>query len=187
VARLTFEKRDINGIHGRTWFVSRQWMRDMPAGVDEPFEHDVEGGRAGVILILSILVLLVFSLWLWFFPLDVVWPWWLWLPLVAVVAFFGIRWLFRRPWEIKAWTTGHFGTDAEGNPLGPETWIGTVRGVTKSRDEVRLITQAIRKSDSPEYLGGVLKKQDQADGVARPDHGDGLPKSGDGLTRQDQD
>ncbi len=148
-------KRDIHGIHGRTWNVSREWMRDMPAGEDEPFEHDVDGGHFGVIGILSILVLLVIGLWLWFFPLDVIWPWWLWIPVLVVIAFFGIRWVLRRPWKVMAWTKGHY----EPN-LGPETWVGTVRGVTKSKEEVRLITQAIRKQDSPEYIGGVLKKQD---------------------------
>ncbi len=147
--------KSVHGIRGRTWKVSREWMRDMPAGEDEPFEHDVDGGHFGVIGILSILALLVIALWLWFFPLDVIWPLWLWIPVLIVVGFFASRWVLRRPWKIKAWTDGGY---QEG--LGKETWIGTVRGVTKSKEEVRLISQAIRKSDSPEYIGGAMKKQD---------------------------
>jgi hypothetical protein len=168
VVELKLVKRDIHGIKGRTWLVSRQWLWEMPAGEEgEPFEHDVDGGRFGVIAIMSILIMLALALAVWFLPLDVVWPWWLWIPVLAVVLFFVIRWLLRRPWEIKAWTTGHFGKDEHGEDLGPEKWIGTVRGVTKSKDEVRLISQAIRKSDSPDYIGGVLKKQDQE--VTQPD------------------
>jgi hypothetical protein len=152
--------KSVHGIRGRTWKVSREWMRDMPAGEDEPFEHDVDGGHFGVIGILSILALLVIALALWFFPLDVIWPPWLWIPVLVVIGFFAVRWVLRRPWKIMAATRGHYGEDDSGQQLGPETWVGTVRGVTKSKEEIRLISQAIRKQDSPDYIGGVLKKLD---------------------------
>lgn len=147
--------KDITGIKGRTWTVSRELMREMPAGVgiDADFEHDVDGGRAADMLILSTLGLLVIILVVWR-PGGVYLPWWLWLPVIAVVLFFGVRWLLRLPWKLMAHTDGDYASETSA-----ETWVGAVRGVNKAREEVNMITKQIRKYDRPNHANGVLKKQ----------------------------
>ena len=76
--------RTVAGADGRTWSVRRNIEWKTPATGDE-FEHDVDGGRGAVLLILSALFLFWVVLILWTPPLVHV-PWYLWLIAVVILA-----------------------------------------------------------------------------------------------------
>ena len=87
--------RTVAGADGRTWSVRRNIEWKTPATGDE-FEHDVDGGRGAVLLILSALFLFWVVLILWTPPLVHI-PWFLWVIALAIVLFFPVRWIMRRP------------------------------------------------------------------------------------------
>ena len=89
--------RTVAGADGRTWSVRRNIEWRPPATGDE-FEHDVDGGRGAIVLILSALVLFWVVLFLWA-PSQVHVPWYMVLLGLGVLLFFPIRWVMRRPWS----------------------------------------------------------------------------------------
>ena len=111
--------RTVAGDDGRTWSVRRNIEWKTPATGDE-FEHDVDGGRGAVFLILSALFLFWVVLILWTPPLVHI-PWYLWFIAFVVLLFFPTRWILRRPWTLVAETSG-------GYDLPAEHWTGMVRG-----------------------------------------------------------
>jgi hypothetical protein len=142
--------KTITGVDGRTWLVSRSILWSQPATGDD-FEHDVDGGRGAAFLILSSL----FVFWL----ILIVWgsgsahphvPWYLWLVALVGIGFFPVRWLLRRPWTIKAETAGSY-------DLNAERWVGTVRGGSKAKEELRIITRRLRTQGTPGHADSPLQ------------------------------
>ena len=142
--------KTIIGVDGRTWSVRRNILWSPPATGDD-FEHDVDGGRGAAFLILSSL----FVFWL----ILIVWgagsagphvPWYLWLAMVVVVGFFPVRWLLRRPWSIVAETAGSY-------DLPAERWTGTVRGGSKAKEELRIVTRRLRTQGTPAHADSPLQ------------------------------
>lgn len=138
----------VTGSDGRTWTVRRRLEWSVPA-TGEDFEHDVDGGRGGVGAILSLLLLFYVALFSWA-PGGVNYPWWVLLAGLAILAFFPIRWVLRRPWTMVAQTPG-------GYDLAPEHWVGMVRGIGKAREETKMVIRSIRTRASPGYADGPLQ------------------------------
>jgi hypothetical protein len=145
---MVTKSKTVTGVDGRTWTVRRRLEWTTPA-TGEEFEHDVDGGRAAAVLILSTLVFFYVALFSWM-PADVHVPWWVVLAGIVVFAFFPVRWLLRRPWTLVAQTPG-------GYDLEPEHWVGMVRGVSKARDETKLIIRMIRTRGTPAYADSPLQ------------------------------
>ena len=116
--------RTVAGADGRTWSVRRNIEWKTPATGAE-FEHDVDGGRGAVLLILSALFLFWVVLILWTPPLVHI-PWYLWVIALAILLFFPLRWTMRRPWTLVAETSG-------GYDLPAEHWTGMVRGRSRAK------------------------------------------------------
>ena len=135
------------GADGRTWSVRRNIEWKTPATGDE-FEHDVDGGRGAVLLILSALFLFWVVLILWTPPLVHI-PWFLWLLAFVIVAFFPVRWITRRPWTLVAETSG-------GYDLPAEHWTGMVRGRGRAKEEMRVLVRNLRARASPGYADSPL-------------------------------
>ena len=91
--------RTVAGADGRTWSVRRNIEWKTPATGAE-FEHDVDGGRGAVLLILSALFLFWVVLILWTPPLVHI-PWYLWVIALAIVLFFPIRWMHAPPMDAR--------------------------------------------------------------------------------------
>jgi hypothetical protein len=142
--------KTVNGVDGRTWLVRRSVEWSRPATGDD-FEHDVDGGRAAVVLILSALFV--------FWVIMIVWsptylhvPNWLWLFVLAVAVFFPIRWWLRRPWTLVAETVGSYDPD-----LPPEKWTGLVRGGAKAKEELRIVVRRLRTQGTPAHADSPLQ------------------------------
>ncbi len=140
--------KTVTGVDGRSWSVRRNIEWSVPATGDD-FEHDVDGGRGAAVLILSSL----FVFWL----IVVVWkptfvhvPWWLWLISIAVIGFFPVRWLLRRPWTIVAETAGSY-------DLPAERWTGMVRGGSKAKEELRIVVRRLRTQGTPGHADSPLQ------------------------------
>lgn len=140
--------RTVLGSDGRTWTVRRQMEWQMPA-TGEEFEHDVDGGQAAAIFILGMLAFFFLALFMWM-PSDVHTPWWLIIVGLFALGFFPVRWVLRRPQKLVAQTPGSDG-------LEDEHWVGLVRGVTKAREETRLIVRMIRTRGTPAYADSPLQ------------------------------
>ncbi len=140
--------KTVIGADGREWVVSREMEWSLPA-VGDDFEHDLDGGRTAAVLVLSALLFFIVVLVVWT-PDQVHIPWWLIVIFLAAVAFFPIRWVLRRPWTLVAKTPG-------GYDLPAEHWVGTVRGVSKARDETKVITRSLRTRSTPDYIDGPLQ------------------------------
>ena len=141
--------RTVNGADGRTWAVSRNIEWKDPTTGDE-FEHDVDGGRGAVLLILSSLFLFWVVLFLWA-PSRVHIPWYLWATALAVVLFFPVRWLLRRPWTLVAETSGGYDQPAE-------HWTGTVRGRTRAKEELKVVRRSLETRATPGHADSPLQK-----------------------------
>jgi hypothetical protein len=139
--------KTVAGADGRTWVVRRNIEWRPPATGDE-FEHDVDGGRGAVFLILSALVLFWIVLFLWV-PTEVHVPWYLWLVGLAVLSFFPVRWLLRRQWTLVAETNG-------GYDLPAEHWTGLVRGRTRAKEEMRVLVRSLRTRATPGHADSPL-------------------------------
>ena len=140
--------RTVAGADGRTWSVRRNIEWRPPATGDE-FEHDVDGGRGAVLLILSALVLFWVVLLVWV-PSQVHVPWYLWLVGIAIVAFFPIRWWLRRPWTVVAETEGNYEQPAE-------RWTGLIRGGSRAREEMRIVVRRLRSQGTPAHADSPLQ------------------------------
>lgn len=142
------KSKTVIGADGREWTVSRTMEWSIPT-VGDDFEHDLDGGRPAAVLVLSALFLFVVVLVVWT-PNKVFIPWWIILVFLAAFAFFPIRWVLRRPWTLVAQTPG-------GYDLPAEHWVGAVRGVSKAREEMRLIIRSLRTRSTPTYADGPLQ------------------------------
>lgn len=132
----------------REWQVRRNIEWSTPAMGDE-FEHDVDGGRGAVVLILSALILFWVVILVWA-PSGVYVPWFYWLVLLVGVAFFPARWYLRRPWTIVAKTQGSY-------ELPPEHWAGMVRGGAAAREETRVVLRSLRTRATPGHADSPLQ------------------------------
>jgi hypothetical protein len=139
---MVTKSKTVTGSDGRTWVVKRRWEWSMPA-IGEDFEHDVDGGRAAAVVILSTLFLFFVALFVWM-PGDVHVPWWVLLAGLFIFGFFPFRWMMRRPWTLVAQTPG-------GYDLDPEHWAGKVRGVGKAREEAKVVIRMSRTRNTPGY------------------------------------
>jgi hypothetical protein len=139
--------KTVAGADGRTWVVRRNIEWRPPATGDE-FEHDVDGGRGAVVLILSALFLFWAVLFFWV-PTQVHVPWYLWLVAIAVLSFFPVRWLLRRQWTLVAETSG-------GYDLPAEHWTGLVRGRTRAKEEMRVLIRSLRTRATPGHADSPL-------------------------------
>jgi hypothetical protein len=139
--------RVVSGADGRAWTV-RGWMEWTPPASSDDFEHDVNGGATagvvmGVVLLAMVVVLIVWM------PQQVILP--LWLPLIicAVLLFFPVRWLLRRPWTLVAETS----TVEDEEEQAPERWVGTVRGMFKVRSAAARVSRDIQVYSAPDNEG----------------------------------
>jgi hypothetical protein len=152
--------KTVTGTDRRVWHVSRHIMLRMPASADEhEFEHDVEGGRIGmgVIMVLLVMFLVALLTWKGAGDLPIHLPPWLKAIMVLILLFFPVRWLLRRPWKLVAHTNG--GRDpVRQEMLAKETWEGTVRGFNKARDECALVINTIKKRGRLSKADGLMKK-----------------------------
>lgn len=141
--------RKVFDLYRREWSLSRKMMWSTPFTEEEQFEHDVDGGRGAATLILSSLLLfwVVFLIWI---PANVHYPWFYWLATVIIVGFFPVRWLLRRPWTLVAETVGGYDEPAE-------RWSGTVRGDSKSREELRIIKHRLATQGTPGHSDSPLQ------------------------------
>ena len=139
--------RTVAGADGRTWSVRRNIEWRPPATGDE-FEHDVDGGRGAVLLILSSLALFWIVLLVWT-PTQVHVPWYLWLAGLIVLGFFPARWILRRPWTLVAETSG-------GYDLPAEHWSGMVRGRGRAKEEMRVLVRNLRTRATPGHADSPL-------------------------------
>lgn len=138
----------------REWQVQRHIEWTTPAMGDE-FEHDVDGGRGAVVLVLSTLGFFWVMLLVWApggFVAEgaLVFPWFYWIVVIVVVGFFPGRWLLRRPYTIVAKTQG-------GYDLPAEHWSGMVRGVSAAREETRVVVRSLRNRSTPGHADSPLQ------------------------------
>jgi hypothetical protein len=141
--------RTVAGADGRTWSVRRNIEWRTPATGDE-FEHDVDGGRGAVFLILSALVLFWVALvGVLYVPSLAHIPWYLWLVALGIAAFFPVRWVLRRPWTLVAETSG-------GYDLPAEHWTGMVRGRGRAQEEMRVVVRSLRTRATPGHADSPL-------------------------------
>jgi hypothetical protein len=141
--------RTVAGADGRTWSVRRNIEWRTPATGDE-FEHDVDGGRGAVFLILSALVLFWVALvGVLYLPSLAHIPWYLWLVAFVIAAFFPVRWVLRRPWTLVAETSG-------GYDLPAEHWTGMVRGRGRAQEEMRVVVRSLRTRATPGHADSPL-------------------------------
>jgi len=132
--------KTVAGADGRTWVVRRNIEWRPPATGDE-FEHDVDGGRGAALLILSALFLFWAVLFLWI-PSQAHVSWYLRIAGLVVLLFFPARWVLNRPWTLVAETNG-------GYDLPAEHWTGLVRGRTRAKEEMRVLTRNLRTRATP--------------------------------------
>jgi hypothetical protein len=141
--------RTVAGADGRTWSVRRNIEWRTPATGDE-FEHDVDGGRGAVFLIVTALILFwVALIGVLYLPSLAHIPWYLWLVALGVVAFFPLRWVLRRPWTLVAETSG-------GYDLPAEHWTGMVRGRGRAQEEMRVVIRSLRTRATPGHADSPL-------------------------------
>jgi hypothetical protein len=132
--------------NGREWVVRAQMEWRPPATADD-FEQDVSANYTPGVVMLIITAILAFILLMWM-PEGVVVPAWVPLGLLLIVLFFPLRWVLRRPWTVVAETIGDPSAEEPG-----ERWVGTVRGMFKVRNKVRLISKSIQQRNQPDHEG----------------------------------
>lgn len=137
--------RLVKGADGRMWTLRSRIEWSKPATVDD-FEHDLSGGSGPGLAMLVALGVLVIAL-IWWTPGAVVVPQWLILILFAILLFFPIRWVIRRPFLMVANTMGN------DDDLQAERWVGTVRGVFTIRPALGRIARDIEVYSMPNVDG----------------------------------
>ncbi|MGQ0482291.1 MAG: hypothetical protein ACT4O0_14870 [Pseudonocardia sp.] len=145
----------VKGTDGRTWTVRRQMQLRMPA-IGQDFEHDVDGGTVGKWVILGLLALFYLALFTWS-GLTINVPGWAFFFVLIVVGFLVTRVISRRPWKITAQTPGAH------DPEHPDRrnaahWVATVRGVSKSQEEITKGIRRIRMKGEPNDAKGLWKE-----------------------------
>jgi len=141
--------RTVFDLYRREWSLRRTIEWSTPLTEDDQFEHDVDGGRGAVTLILSALLFFWVAFLLWI-PAGVHFPWFYWLAAVIIVGFFPVRWLMRRPWTIVAETVGGYDEPAE-------KWTGFVRGWSRSGEELRIIKRRLETQGTPGHADSPLQ------------------------------
>ena len=68
---------------------------------------------------------------------------------LAILLFFPLRWMLRRPWTLVAETTG-------GYDLPAEHWTGMVRGRSRANEEMRVLVRSLRTRATPGYADSPL-------------------------------
>jgi hypothetical protein len=137
--------RVVRGADGRMWTLRGRMEWSRPASADD-FEHDVAAGYAPGIAMAVLLVLLVIALVVWT-PTLVVIPGWLIFLLIVLLAYFPVRWFFRRPWSLVANTAGNH------EEQSAERWVGTVRGMLNIRTMTSKVARDIEVYSMPNLEG----------------------------------
>lgn len=129
---------------GQKWTVRRElnWRTPATAEVDK-FDYDVHSGPLSAIL-LGVLIATLAVIFVALTPDSTVAPK-VELAVFALILFFPVRWLLRRPWTIVAET----GDDEA------ERWTGTVRGPVAARAEFRQTVSNIETDGHPDFAGSL--------------------------------
>ncbi|MBA2323176.1 MAG: hypothetical protein H0V92_03840 [Pseudonocardiales bacterium] len=147
----------VTGMDGRIWTVRRKMMLRMPpTGEEFEFEHDLEGGRIGMTVILAMLVLFVVALLSWWSSAIPIPGYVKWVFVIGAL-FFPVRWVLRLPWRLVAETPGTYDPDRK-EEKDREHWVGTVRGAAKARDECALLINTIKKRGRLAKADGLMRK-----------------------------
>jgi hypothetical protein len=146
-------RKTVTAGDGRTWEVERHIEWSVPAIGDE-FEHDVDGGRGAVVMVVCALIVygVVIIAWPLLTQSRLHVPGLYWLFALVILGFFPVRWYLRRPWTIVARTDGHYNTDAK-----QEHWVGKVRGISKAQEEMRVVLLSIKQRNTPGHADTPLQ------------------------------
>jgi hypothetical protein len=146
-------RKTVTAGDGRTWEVTRKIDRSPPA-VGDNFEHDVDGGRGAVVMVVCALI--VFGIVIVAWPIlsrsQVHVPVGYWFLALVILGFFPVRWYLRRPWTIVAETEGHYAADA-----GAERWVGNIRGISRAQEEMRVVVLSLRQRGTPGHADSPLQ------------------------------
>lgn len=129
---------------GHKWTVRRRpnWRTPATDELDK-FDYDVHSGPLPAIL-LGVMIATLAVLFVVFTPDSSIAPK-VELIVFALLLFFPVRWLFRRPWTIVAET----GDDQA------ERWTGTVRGPNAARREFKQTASNIETDGHPDFAGSL--------------------------------
>jgi hypothetical protein len=136
----------VNGVDGREWTVTSRVDWQQPA-LGDTFEHDVSS-NSGTVWVFTVLIAcwtVIVSMGVYYQPVI---PWFFWLAAVVITGFFPIRWYFPR--SLVAETLG----DAE---YPAERWVGSVRGLLKRREEMRIVVRRLRTQGTPGHADSPLQ------------------------------
>jgi len=141
--------RKVFDLYRREWSLRRSIEWSPPYNENDQFEHDIDGGRGAVTMVVSALVLLWVLFFLWM-PTSVHFPWFYWIVIAVIVGFFPVRWVLRRQWKLVAETVGGYDEPAE-------KWTGLVRGWTRSNEEIRIIKRRLETQGTPAHADSPLQ------------------------------
>ena len=143
--------RVVRGADGRMWTIRSTASWREPATHDSvQFEHDVEGGRNGAVVLLVLVALFLVVVIAWTPSSVVAMPGYFILAVLAVLFLFPMRGQMRRPWTVLAESAGDYG-------MPPERWVGTVRGSTNARREVEATVRHLQTYAVPDDGKGPLR------------------------------
>lgn len=143
--------RVVHDRDGRVWTIRSTASWREPATDDSvQFEHDVEGGRTGALVLLVLVGLFLVVVIAWTPSSVVAMPGYFVLAVLAVLFLFPVRGKMRRPWTVVAESAGDYG-------MPPERWVGTVRGSTNARREVEATMRYLQHYGRPDDGKGPLR------------------------------
>jgi hypothetical protein len=127
-----------------TWTVRRRinWRTPATDELDE-FDYDVHSGPLSAIL-LGVLIAALAVVFVASTPDSTIAPK-IELAVFALLLFFPVRWLLRRPWTIVA----------ETGDEKAERWTGTVRGPNAARREFKQTVSNIETDGHPDFAGSL--------------------------------
>ena len=140
--------RTVAGADGRTWSVRRNIEWKTPATGAE-FEHDVDGGRGAVLLILSALFLFWVVLILWTPPLVHI-PWYLWVIALAILA------VLPDPLDRCAARGRSSPRPAAATTCPPSTGRGWSAARSRAKEEMRVLVRSLRTRATPGHADSPL-------------------------------
>lgn len=137
--------RVVTDPEGRAWTVRRRanWRSPATSELDE-FDYDVHSGPLPAIL-LAIMIVACGVAFVAYTPDSTIAPK-IELAVLAVLLFFPVRWLFRRPWTVVA----------ETGDETAERWVATVRGPNAAWREVRRTIKSIESEGQPDPASNLL-------------------------------
>jgi hypothetical protein len=138
----------LTAVDGRDWTVTSHTDYQQPA-LGDTFEHDVSSNSGALWIMLPLAAFWSIAIYLWVITHPIV-PWFFWLAAVVITGFFPLRWWLRRPRSIVAETLGNV-------DLSAERWVGNVRGVSKRREEVRIVVRRLRTQGTPGHADSPLQ------------------------------